>query len=118
MDMTTYEVATYAGTTSNGHTDGTGTNALFFGPLCITINSAGTMALVADFGNHLVRRIDVSSRLVTTLAGNVALGVGPPFNFGLSDGIGTNAAFHQPTGIAIDPAGTFAVVGDLGKRGC
>jgi hypothetical protein len=60
-------------------------------------------SLQADTYNHLIRAIEVSSGLVTTLAGQT---LSDPF----SDGFGTVATFNKPWGIAINPAGTFALV--------
>ena len=57
----------------------------------------------ADLGNHLIRLLVLSSGVVSTLAGQAR-------SFGSTNGIGTNARFNFPTGIALDAAGTFAVV--------
>jgi len=56
-----------------------------------------------DTSNHLIRHIIVSSGVVSTLAGLAETS-------GSSNGIGTNARFGVTTGIAIDAAGTFAVL--------
>ena len=56
--------------------------------------------------NHLVRRIDLPSGLVTTLAG--ASGAS-----GSANGLGTAASFRNPTGVAIDTNGTVAIVVSL-----
>jgi hypothetical protein len=57
----------------------------------------------ADLYNQLIRRIDVSSATVTTLAG-VA------FAIGSTDGVGSAAIFYNPIGVAMDAAGTVAIV--------
>jgi hypothetical protein len=59
----------------------------------------------ADCYNNLVRRIDVSSGAVTTLAG----GLGGTTS-GFADGVGTAATFNQPKGVAMDAAGVLVVV--------
>lgn len=64
----------------------------------------------ADFFNNAVRRIDLSSGSVTTLAGNYNIGGGPPNNGGRADGVGTLATLLKPTGISLNSAGTFALV--------
>jgi len=56
-----------------------------------------------DSSNQLIRHIIVSSGAVSTLAGLAGTS-------GSSNGIGTNARFRDPLGIALDAAGTFAVV--------
>jgi len=63
----------------------------------------------ADFGNHILRRVDLTSGLVTTLAGNVSGTVGSD-NKGYADGQGSAASFYSPIGVAVDSAGTFAIV--------
>jgi hypothetical protein len=55
-----------------------------------------------DESNHRIRRVDVSTGATTTLAGSGTSGY--------SDGVGTSAQFYQPFGVAIDPAGAFALV--------
>ena len=58
--------------------------------------------LQADYGNHLIRCISLPSGVVSTLAGN-------GFS-GSTNGVATNARFNNSVGIALDAAGTFAVV--------
>lgn len=101
-------VSTLAGTNGllqiiSGHIDGTGTSATFDSPCCIAMDSSATFALVSDYGNPAVRKVVVSSALVTTLAGSTS---------GLQDGAGTNAKFSLPHGISMNSAGTFALVVD------
>lgn len=63
--------------------------------------------LQAD-GNNCIRRIDLSSGLVTTLAG------GSPGGF--KDGVGTDALFDNPMKVSFDPTGAtvFVVSGSGG----
>ena len=57
-----------------------------------------------------MRRVDLTSGLVTTLVGNAALNGGPPNNKGYADGVGTATTFNRPYGVAVDGAGTFVIV--------
>ena len=57
-----------------------------------------------------MRRVNVISGLVTTLAGNVLLNGGPPNNYGYADGAGPSSSFYRPVGVAMNSAGTLAVV--------
>lgn len=79
---------------------------MFNTPTGIALDSAGTVALVADKLNHYVRRIVISTGSVSTLAG---MGMS-----GMSNGIGTNSMFNNPTGlgVALDSAGAVALVAD------
>jgi hypothetical protein len=91
-----------------GSSNGISSTAQFSQPLGIALNTAGTFALVADTGNHTIRRVDVASGQVTTLAGLA----GAP---GSTNGTGSAARFNQPTGIAISSDGSFALIGDSGN---
>lgn len=66
--------------------------------------------LQADQFNHLLRRVNVTSGLVTTLAGNANVIPGPPNNYGYADGAGAAAKFWAPSGVSMDAAGTFVLV--------
>jgi hypothetical protein len=57
----------------------------------------------ADTNNFLIRRIFLSSGMVSTLAGQAG-------SAGATDGVATNARLNFPRGIALDATGTFAVV--------
>lgn len=70
------------------------TTASFKTPRAVALNTAGTALYVADSGNYLVRRIDLTSGQVTTLAGSGS--------FGDTDGNGTGASFGLMTGIYVD----------------
>ena len=64
----------------------------------------------ADRGNYVIRLLVLSSGVVSTLAGQAG-------SAGSTDGVATNARFNDPRGIALDAAGTFAVVVRRGERG-
>ncbi len=86
-------VTTIAGsypTATGGFIDGTGTASRFESP--IGIASDGSNLYVSDTNNHAIRKIVLSSGVVTTIAGSY-----PTPSFGLLDGIGTSARFNQPT---------------------
>ena len=100
-------VSTFAGTAGiHGATDGTGSAAQFNTPTDITVNSAGTLLYVADYGNNEIRKI-TSSRVVSTFAGSVS---NPPGGVGYVDGTGRAARFGNPIGIGL--AGTTIYVAD------
>ena len=69
-------------------TDGPGTSAKFNYPYGITIFVDGTNLYVADKDNHKIRKIVISTGVVTTLSW---------FNRKVfQDGTGTAASFKQP----------------------
>lgn len=59
--------------------------------------------LQADSSAKLIRYLDLASGTVTTLAGT-------PHTSGDRDGLGNTATFSSVTSLAMDAAGTFAVV--------
>jgi len=82
--ISTGAVTTVAGTGSQGSADGTGTSASFYRPTGITTD--GTNLYVADYDNHLIRKIVISTGAVTTLAGTGSSGS--------ANGTGTSASFN------------------------
>ncbi len=82
----------------SGSGDGTGTGASFFDPIDIEV--LGNFAYVADLNNHTIRRIDLTTNAVTTIAGLAGAS-------GTADGIGTAARFNKPHGISTDGANLY-----------
>ena len=104
INLTTALVTTVAGTVGlPGTADGVGTAAGFNTPSGVTMNAAGTLALVADWQNSAVRRVNLTTGAVTTLAGKAG-------NVGTADGVGSSARFTYPVSVGIAPSGTFALV--------
>jgi hypothetical protein len=99
-------VSTFAGST-DGATNGTGTNASFSSPWGIAIDSAGNMYVINGtiFGTS-IRKI-TSAGVVTTFAGTGSAGS--------ANGTGTNASFNEAIGIAVDSTGNI-FVGDAGNN--
>jgi sugar lactone lactonase YvrE len=96
-------VTTFAGSTQ-GSNNGIGTNAQFYIPTDITIDSAGNL-YVCDYANHRIRKIGTNAS-VETFAGSTV---------GTNNGIGTNAQFSTPHGITTDSAGNLYVC-EFGKH--
>jgi len=93
-------VTTLAGS-GTGSADGTGTGASLYAPAGIVTD--GTNLYVASQGNHNIRKIVISSGVVTTIAGSAG-------NDGTTDGSGSDARFEAPMGITTD--GTYLYVSD------
>ncbi len=91
-------VTTIAGSTA-GHTDAVGTAAQLNGPRAVCIDNNGYM-YVADYTNNLIRKIELATNTVTTLAGSTE---------GFADGNGTAAKFNGPSGICTDNNGNLYV---------
>ncbi|SVC59026.1 uncharacterized protein METZ01_LOCUS311880, partial [marine metagenome] len=89
------------GSGSTGSTNATGTSASFNYPRDITTD--GTNLYVADYNNHTIRKIVISTGAVTTLAGSAG-------SSGSTNATGTSARFKYPRGITTD--GTNLYVAD------
>ena len=94
-------VGTLAGDGVNGMIDGDVTQARFFWPEDVAIDSGGAI-YISDQGNHRIRRLNAGG--VQTLAGD---GTG-----GYSDGAGNVAEFFGQEGIAVTPDGLTVYVAD------
>ena len=95
----TNTVTTFAGSAGVvGSADGTGTAAGFNYPQGMTTD--GTNLFIADYYNHTIRQIVISTGAVTTIAGSAGLA-------GLADGTGTAARFNLPIGITTDGINLF-----------
>lgn len=100
--VATGTVTTLAGTPGViGNNNGTGTAARFYFPFGLALDGAGNL-YVADRNNHAIRKIEIGTAIVTTLAGSPGIA-------GISDGNGTAARFNYPLGVALDGAGSAYV---------
>lgn len=92
-------VSTIAGKTGMaGAADGIGMRARFDAPKGITTD--GVNLYIADLNNHTIRKIDIASGMVTTIAGMAG-------KKGSSDGKGTVARFYRPCGITTDGSNLY-----------
>jgi DNA-binding beta-propeller fold protein YncE len=104
--LSTASVSTLAGVAgSAGATNGIGTNSRFNSPIGVSISPDGLFALVAEWSNHLIRHIILSTASVSTLAGVAG-------SAGATNGMGTTSKFNCPYGVSISPDGLFALVGE------
>lgn len=99
INISTGAVTTLAGNGSMGALDGTGISASFDFPHGIT--TEGKNLYVTDQDNHTIRKVVISTGVVTTLAGS-------PGIEGSTDGTGTAARFNRPGGITTDGTNLYA----------
>ncbi|MBI2947455.1 MAG: immunoglobulin domain-containing protein [Verrucomicrobia bacterium] len=93
--------STFAGSAGiTGSEDGQGNAARFTNPRGLAVDDEGAV-YVADTGNHTIRKITPEG-VVVTLAGSPGLR-------GSQDGVGRDARFAGPRGVAVDRAGTVYV---------
>jgi hypothetical protein len=92
--ISTGAVSTLAGSASTaGSVDGAGTAATFDYPWGITTD--GTYLYVTDYNSSTIRKIVISTGLVTTLTGTA-------YSYGSADGTGAAARFYGLEGITTD----------------
>jgi hypothetical protein len=84
-----------------GDSDGIAAGARFRSPQGVASDGAGSL-FVADWDGQVIRKIDVATGAVTTLAGF-------PLMAGSTDGTGSAARFNCPAGIASDGSGNLFV---------
>ncbi len=58
---------------------------------------------IGDQNNQRVRKVTVSTGIITTIAGNGGTG-----SYSGDDGAATSAMLYNPTGVALDAAGTHS----------
>ena len=92
-------ITSVAGTGVSGSTIGnSATSSLLNAPLAVVLTSSGTNMLIADTGNNCIRRVVISTNVMTTIAGlcgqNGASGDG---------GQAAAAKFRGPTSVCLDP---------------
>ncbi|ATB48529.1 hypothetical protein [Corallococcus macrosporus] len=125
LDLASRQVTTVAGTRYSGadqSVDGRGAAARFSGLGGIV--RVGTHLYVADTFNHTVRRVDLTTYDVTTLAGSAGAhgnqdGVGPEARFDTPQSLTGDAAFLYVTGwdgllrrVAVADGRTTTLLGD------
>ena len=117
IDIPTRTVTTLAGESDTSHVfwqyhkgiagsaNGIGTAAQFNKPSGLALSADGLALFLADRDNHIIRRIVIESRVVTTFAGLAGMS-------GFADGLGTAARFERPDGLAMSADGLTLFVVD------
>ena len=97
VEVATGAVTTLAGSGEKGNADGVGDAAQFNEPHGLAVSPDGSALFVADCDNHKIRRVEVATDAVATLAGSGENGD--------ADGVGDAAQFHFPHSLAVSPDG-------------
>ncbi len=97
-------VTTFAGSTE-GFSEGIGISSQFSFPNGIAVDSEDNI-YVADVGNHRIRKITPFG-VVSTLAGSTS---------GFANGLGTNAQFFSPQGVAVDSKNNIYVTDTFNSK--
>ncbi len=109
ITLSTSTVEIVAGTLGQSGFQGEGVDAktaLLSSPADVTLDAAASNIFIADTGNNRIRKVNLGSGLITTVAGSTAGG---------QDGAIGSATFTQPQGVAADAAGNLYVA-DTGNN--
>ncbi len=101
-------IETIAGTGTRGYTGdgGPATAATLSEPFMAELDAAGNL-FIAEAQNHCVRRLDAASGILTTVAGNGALG------YSGDGGPASEATMNQPYALQVDGNGDLYIVDRL-----
>ncbi len=114
-------ITTYAGTGTSSYSgdNGVASSAAMYLPHGVCLDSSGTYSLmryiftpsiyslvnlignvyIVDYGNHRVRKVLISTSVISTIAGTGAS------SYSGDNGQATSAALNGPVGVAVDPSG-------------
>jgi sugar lactone lactonase YvrE len=99
--IATKEVSTLAGKVGGfGQNDGPGAGASFTGPFGVSTD--GTYLYVADTFDNAIRRVDIATGMVISLAGKATV-------TGRADGVGAAASFARPANLVNDGKQLFVL---------
>jgi trimeric autotransporter adhesin len=104
-------ISTVAGDGNRGYSGdgGAATSAKLNEPMWVALDSAGNF-YIADTGNNVIRKVDVATGNISTVAGDSSVGVAG------DGGPATAAKLSHPTGLDIDAAGNFYIADSANHR--
>jgi DNA-binding beta-propeller fold protein YncE len=112
LELPTMLVTTLAGQSGQcAAADGAFEDARFRLTIGLAMDPGGRYLYLSDRGNHSIRRMDLMTRQVETIAGLLPVGA-PSSSSGSADGQGSAARFNGPGGIALSADGTRLFVND------
>src|SRR5258708_6132146 len=88
---------------------GTAGGARVNSPYGVALDNSGNV-LIADSANHRIRRVDTMTGIITTVAGNGAVG------FSGDGGPATSASLNTPRGVTKDSAGNVFIGDSYNNR--
>ncbi len=111
LNRRTGQITVFAGTGTRGFAGdgGPATQAELNQPSGLALDHAGNL-IIADTNNQRIRRINLSSNTITTIAGTGAVA------FGGDNGPATSASFNSPSAVAVDSSNNIYVSDLLNSR--
>ena len=108
VEIATGQITLIAGNSSQGNTDGIGTNASFNLPFGVVVDPTNTYLYVSDFSNNNIRRVTLATTQVSQFAGSG--------NSNFADGTGSAASFNAPIGMQCDSSGNIYLADHYNNR--
>jgi sugar lactone lactonase YvrE len=111
VDAVTGIITTVAGDGNWGYSGdgGLATSASLAWPLGVAVDALGNL-FIADSSNNRIRRVDATTGIITTVAGDGNSG------FSGDGGPATSATLHWPAGVAVDLFGTLFIADYYNNR--
>ena len=106
VTASTQVISTIAGTPGTAGFAGDGglaTGATLSGPLAVALDSSGNL-YIADTGNSVIRKIVLSTGVITTVAGTPTVS-----GYSGDGGLATSAKLSNPQSVALDSAGNLYI---------
>ena len=101
VTVSTGIISTIAGTGTSSYSgdNGAATSATFNNPYGVGLDTAGNV-YIADSFNHRIRKVTISTGIITTFAGTGTN------SYSGDNGPATSATLYYPFGVAVDSTGT------------
>ncbi len=93
---------------------GPATSAQLNAPKGVCVDQNGNV-LISDTGNHVVRKVTLSTGVITTVAGSVANPIAPSGGYSGDNGPAVNAQLNGPYGCAVNTSTGDLYVSDAGN---
>ena len=105
VTVSTGIISTIAGTGTGSYSgdNGAATSATLYYPYGLVLDTAGNV-YIADSYNHRIRKVTISTGIITTIAGTGAS------SYSGDNGQATSAALYSPSGVNVDSSGKPTVV--------
>ena len=104
VNASTGIITTVAGNGTSGYSGdgGPATSAQMNAPRGVAVDASGNL-FIADFGNSVIREVNASTGIITTVAGNGTSG------YSGDGGPATSAKLGDPEGVAVDASGNLFI---------